>query len=32
MNVMRKGQIQEILTNDHRFSREGFVRLLDRQT
>jgi predicted nucleic acid-binding protein len=32
MNVMRQRKIREILTNDGRFSQEGFVRLLDRQT
>jgi predicted nucleic acid-binding protein len=29
MNVMRHRDIQQILTNDRRFSQEGFVRLLD---
>ena len=31
MNVMRRRQIQEVLTHDRHFSQEGFVRLLDRQ-
>jgi len=30
MNVMRR-RIQEILTHDHHFSQEGFVRLLSRR-
>ena len=29
MNVMRHGNIKEVLTNDRHFSQEGFVRLLD---
>jgi predicted nucleic acid-binding protein len=31
MNVMRQSSVQEILTNDHHFSQEGFVRLLERK-
>jgi len=31
MNVMKREGIQEILTNDHHFVQEGFVRLLIRR-
>ena len=30
MNVMKREGIKEILTNDHHFAQEGFVRLLIR--
>ena len=30
MNVMKRDEIKEILTNDHHFVQEGFVRLLIR--
>jgi uncharacterized protein len=31
MNVMKREGIKEILTNDHHFVQEGFVRLLIRR-
>ena len=31
MNVMKREGIKEILTNDHHFVQEGFVRLLIRK-